>query len=316
MDNFQKRLSEVLQNENGCLLEEPMSRHTTFRVGGPAQYFVTVNDGKELTKVLELCKEAQMPVTILGNGSNVLVSDAGIRGVVLHLAGDFLKTEIAEHEETQTVTVTAGAGRMLTSFAMEVSKKGYTGAEFAAGIPGTVGGAVMMNAGAYGGEIKDCIVSAEWVSMDGEVRSFSKDELELSYRHSIFSEKEGIITKAVFEFRKGDVTEILSQIEELNRKRREKQPLEFPSAGSTFKRPEGYFAGKLIEDAGLKGFSVGGAQVSEKHCGFVINRKDATAADICKLISEVSDRVEACFGVRLEPEVRFFGDFDKESSEA
>ena len=309
MDNFHKKLSEVLQNENGCLCEEPMSRHTTFRVGGPAQYFITVTNPVELTGVLKLCNEYDVPITVLGNGSNVLVSDAGIRGAVLRLSGEFLKSEITEDVSGQTLLVTVGAGRMLSSFAMEVARLGYTGAEFAAGIPGTVGGAVMMNAGAYGGEIKDCIQNAEWVSFEGECRVFQREELQLSYRHSIFSEKQGMITKAGFCFPKGEKEEILSKIEQLNRMRREKQPLEYPSAGSTFKRPEGHFAGKLIQDCGLAGYSVGGAQVSEKHCGFIINREAATAQEVYRLIYEVSDRVEKEFGVRLEPEVRFLGKF-------
>lgn len=309
MDNFQGMLSEILQKENACLMEEPMSRHTTFRVGGPAQYFVTVSDTAELKKVLFCCKEAGLPVTVLGNGSNVLVSDQGLRGVVLHPAGEFSACVLTGEEKTGLLTVTAGAGRMLSSFAMEVAKAGYAGAEFAAGIPGTIGGAILMNAGAYGGEIKDCIKEAVWISMDGEERVFSREDMQFSYRHSIFSEKEGMILFARFAFTKGNKEEILSTIEELNRRRREKQPLEYPSAGSTFKRPEGYFAGKLIQDCNLAGFHIGGAQVSEKHCGFIINRGGATAKDIYDLIMEVSDRVEKQFCVRLEPEVRLLGEF-------
>lgn len=286
-----------------------MNRHTTFRVGGPAEYFVTVDAAEELREVVLLCKECGMPWVVLGNGSNVLVSDTGIRGVVLRLAGEFTKCEIKEEPVRGTAEAVAGAGMLLSSFAMKLAKRGFTGFEFAAGIPGSVGGAVVMNAGAYGGEIKDCITKAEIVTEEGEIRVLSAEELKLSYRHSILSEEKGIVTRAWFQFPIASKLFILSTIEMLNRKRKEKQPLEFPSAGSTFKRPEGNFAGKLIMEAGLAGMQVGGAAVSEKHCGFVINKGNATAADIYALMRHIIMTVEEKSGVRLEPEVKLLGTF-------
>lgn len=309
MNEFYKALCSILKKENGCLCEEPMSRHTTFRVGGPAQYYVSVSDTGELSSVLALCKEYAVPVTVLGNGSNVLVSDRGIRGVVLHLSGTFSEMSVEENQAEGEALVRVGAGMMLSAFAMRVAKMGYAGTAFAAGIPGTIGGAVLMNAGAYGGEIKDAIVSADFMTMDGNLQTFLAEDLQLSYRFSRFQQMEGIITGATFRFAKGDAVEQLAQIEELGRKRKDKQPLEFPSAGSTFKRPEGYFAGKLIQDAGLSGYRVGDAEVSTKHCGFVINRGNATADDVYRLILDVIQKVENEFGVRLEPEVRLLGEF-------
>lgn len=309
MEAFYEELCKIVTKENGVLREEPMKNHTTFRVGGPAEYFVTVSATEELQEVIRLCNRCGVDWFVLGNGSNLLVSDAGVRGVILRLAGEFAQCEIKENVEDGTAEAVAGAGMMLSAFAMALAKKGFSGFEFAAGIPGSVGGAVMMNAGAYGGEIKDCITKAEIVTADGEVAILNAEELELSYRHSILMEEKGIVTKAWFSFPIGSKLYILSNIEMLNRKRREKQPLEYPSAGSTFKRPEGYFAGKLIMEAGLAGKQIGGAAVSEKHCGFVINKDHATATDIYKLMQYVTEQVEAVSGVRLEPEVKLLGDF-------
>ncbi len=309
MEAFYEELCKVITKEDGVLREEPMKNHTTFRVGGPAEYFVTVSGTEELQNVIKLCNRYNMVWFVLGNGSNLLVSDVGVRGVILRLAGEFTQCEIKENVSNGTAEAVAGAGMLLSAFAMRLAKKGFSGFEFAAGIPGSVGGAVMMNAGAYGGEIKDCITQAEIVTADGEVKLLSAEELKLSYRHSILMEEKGIVTRAWFSFPIGSKLYILSNIEMLNRKRKEKQPLEYPSAGSTFKRPEGYYAGKLIMDAGLAGMQIGGAAVSEKHCGFVINKNQATASDIYRLMQYVTERVEAVSGVRLEPEVKLLGDF-------
>jgi len=309
LEAFYEELCKVITKEDGVLREEPMKNHTTFRVGGPAEYFVTVSGTEELQNVIKLCNRYNMFWFVLGNGSNLLVSDAGVRGVILRLAGEFSRCEIKENVSNGTAEAVAGAGMLLSAFAMRLAKKGFSGFEFAAGIPGSVGGAVMMNAGAYGGEIKDCITQAEIVTADGEVKLLSAEELKLSYRHSILMEEKGIVTRAWFSFPIGSKLYILSNIEMLNRKRKEKQPLEYPSAGSTFKRPEGYFAGKLIMDAGLAGMQIGGAAVSEKHCGFVINKEGATATDIYRLMQYVTERVEAVSGVRLEPEVKLLGNF-------
>ena len=282
------------------LENEPMSRHTTFRVGGPAGLFASVAI-EDLSQLMTYCKEHQIPVTILGNGSNVLVADAGIDGLVISLG----KEASAIQVEGDCITVEAGA--LLSQVANAALEQGLGGLAFAAGIPGTIGGAVYMNAGAYGGEIKDCIVSAKVLTKEGERVVLKKEDLQLSYRNSVILQKGYLVLEATFSFEKGNPAEIQEEIKELNKRRREKQPLEYPSAGSTFKRPEGYFAGKLIEDAGLRGYRVGDAQVSEKHCGFVVNRGEATAKDVAQLISDVQNRVMDEFGVKLEPEVRMIG---------
>lgn len=309
MEAFYEELCNILTKEESVLREEPMKNHTTFRVGGPAEYFVTVTTTEELQRVIKLCNRYKMPWVVLGNGSNLLVSDAGVRGVVLRLGGELVQCEITENVTNGSADAVAGAGMLLSAFAMRLAKKGFSGFEFAAGIPGSVGGAVMMNAGAYGGEIKDCITRAELVTADGERKILSAEDLKLSYRHSILMEEKGVVTRAWFSFPIGSKLFILSKIEMLNRKRKEKQPLEYPSAGSTFKRPEGNFAGKLIMEAGLAGKQIGGAAVSEKHCGFVINKDNATATDIYTLMQYVIEKVEETNGIRLEPEVRLWGDF-------
>lgn len=309
MGSFYEKILKALQSGGSVLREEPMSGHTTFRVGGPAQYYVTVTATDELRDVVRICNESEMPWFVLGNGSNVLVSDAGVRGVVLRLSGEFTECEIKEDVHQGNASAMAGGGMLLSSFAMQLAKKGFSGFEFAAGIPGSVGGAVAMNAGAYGGEIKDCITKAEILTQNGELKIYSAEELKLSYRHSILSEKKGIVTRAWFSFPIGSKLYILSNIEMLSRKRKEKQPLEYPSAGSTFKRPEGNFAGKLIMEAGLAGYQVGGAAVSEKHCGFVVNKGNATAADIYAVMQHTIKTVEENSGIRLEPEVKLLGEF-------
>lgn len=282
--------------------KEPMKQHTTFRVGGPADVLVTPS-AEELPEVVTLCRKYGVPYYMVGNGSNLLVGDKGIRGVVIAVTNRMGEI-VCEGE-----TIIAGAGASLGRVAAKAAEKGLTGMEFAAGIPGTLGGAVVMNAGAYGGEMKDIIVSVLAMDEFGEKKELSVRELDLSYRHSCIPEKRYIVLQITIRLRKGSTEDIRAKMTELRELRISKQPLEYPSAGSTFKRPEGYFAGKLIMDAGLRGFRVGGAQVAEKHCGFVINRDNASAADIYQLMQEVSARVETKFGVTLEPEVKILGEF-------
>ena len=280
-----------------------MKNHTTFRVGGPADIFLTPS-AEELPAVLSVCREERVPVTVIGNGSNLLVGDQGIRGVAICI-GSGMRGIRVDGEK-----IFLEAGVTLAAAAKQAAKAGLTGLEFASGIPGTFGGAVVMNAGAYGGEMKDVIVSVRVISEDGEILTLSKEELDLSYRHSVIPERGYLVIDGeLLLTREKDPDQITERMEELKKKRIEKQPLEYPSAGSTFKRPEGYFAGKLIMDAGLRGFSVGGAAVSEKHCGFVINKGNATAADICALMDEVTRIVKEKYAVTLEPEVKKVGEF-------
>lgn len=300
-----RKLVEELQRivgEDGICLEEPMSRHTTFGVGGPADVMIWP-DEEELPQALHLCRQWGEPFCIIGNGSNLLVGDGGIRGVVIGLRRGH---EVLRAEGD---VLTAGAGVLLPRAAQFAAQHGLSGLEFAAGIPGTAGGAVVMNAGAYGGEMKDVIGSVTVLDTDGTRRHLTCAQLDLGYRRSSVQKQDCIVTEVRLKLVKGDPDAIRSRMEELTEKRREKQPLEYPSAGSTFKRPKGYFAGKLIMDAGLRGFRIGGAQISEKHCGFVINRGGATAQEIRTLMSEVSAKVERQFGVRLEPEVKMIGEF-------
>jgi UDP-N-acetylmuramate dehydrogenase len=296
------RLEQILTKDR-IRQNEPMKNHTTFRVGGPADIFLTPS-AEELPAVLSVCREEQMPVTVIGNGSNLLVGDQGIRGVVICI-GSGMRGIRVDGEK-----IFLEAGVTLAAAAQQAAKAGLTGLEFASGIPGTFGGAVVMNAGAYGGEMKDVIVSVRVISEDGEILTLSKEELDLSYRHSVIPERGYLVIDGeLLLTREKDPDQITERMEELKKKRIEKQPLEYPSAGSTFKRPEGYFAGKLIMDAGLRGFSVGGAAVSEKHCGFVINKGNATAADICALMDEVTRIVKEKYAVTLEPEVKKVGEF-------
>lgn len=300
-DQFLTELQNVMGG-SGIFMEEPMKKHTTFRVGGPADVLVQP-DETALAAILALCRQYHEPYSFIGNGSNLLVGDKGIRGVVIEM------TDPMGNIEVDGTKITAQAGAMLSKIANTAASNGLGGMEFAAGIPGSVGGAVVMNAGAYGGEMKDIIEKVYVLDENGAQLELGRDALDFGYRHSCIPEKKYIVTKVVLELVPRNEAEIRSEMKELNEKRAEKQPLQYPSAGSTFKRPEGYFAGKLIMDAGLRGYQVGGAQVSEKHCGFVINKGDATAADICQLMRDVSDKVQAQFGVVLEPEVKMIGEF-------
>lgn len=294
-----------IAGEQAVRLQEPMSAHTTFRIGGPADYFVEPGSESVLKELLLLCRETETPFFILGNGSNLLVSDEGYRGVMISLRGfDDISFREGESTEAGKTIMTAGCGVLLSKAAMQAAERGLTGFEFAGGIPGTLGGAVTMNAGAYGGEIRDVILSARVMTKAGDVRELSAEELDLSYRHSIIQEKDLIVLSADFAFAHGDEEQIKEQMRQLNTQRREKQPLEYGSAGSTFKRPEGYFAGKLIQDAGLKGYRSGDVMVSEKHSGFVVNVGKGTCGDAMRVIEHVQRTVYEQFGVELELEVK------------
>ena len=299
--NFYNKLNNVIAKDS-ILIDEPMSRHTTFRVGGPADFFVTPKAKEEVRDVICICKEAGMPYYIIGNGSNLLVSDAGYRGVIVQIYKEMNEVKV------EGDLVKAQAGALLSGIAAKALGAELSGFEFASGIPGTIGGACVMNAGAYGGEMKDVLESVTVLTGEGKIIELGRNELELGYRTSVIAKKGYIVLGAVLKLERGDGEKIKTYMDELKEKRVTKQPLEYPSAGSTFKRPEGYFAGKLIEDAGLRGFQVGGAQVSEKHCGFVINRDHATAADIMELMRQVQIRVKENSGVDLEPEVKRLGD--------
>lgn len=294
-----------IAGEQAVRLQEPMSAHTTFRIGGPADYFVEPGSESVLKELLLLCRETETPFFILGNGSNLLVSDEGYRGVMISLRGfDEISFREGESTEAGKTIMTAGCGVLLSKAAMQAAERGLTGFEFAGGIPGTLGGAVTMNAGAYGGEIRDVILSARVMTKAGDIRELSAEELDLSYRHSIIQEKDLIVLSADFAFAHGDEEQIKEQMRQLNTQRREKQPLEYGSAGSTFKRPEGYFAGKLIQDAGLKGYRSGDVMVSEKHSGFVVNVGKGTCGDAMRVIEHVQRTVYEQFGVELELEVK------------
>lgn len=299
-NNIYEQLCNIVGKD--CVkINEKMSSHTTFRIGGEAEYFVTPKDRAGVEGTLLLCKEQMLPLYVIGNGSNLLVSDEGVKGVVLQIGRGLSQVEITEGK------IVAQAGAMLTQVANMAGKNGYTGMEFAVGIPGTIGGAVAMNAGAYGGEIKDVIASATVLTPLGEVSKLTKEQLELGYRTSKVTRENCIVLEAEFLLAAGNLEEIKAMSNKNMQARAEKQPLEYPSAGSTFKRPEGYFAGKLIMDAGLRGYSVGDAQVSEKHCGFLINKGNATAKDMMTLINQVQEKVKEQYGVMLEPEVKMIG---------
>ena len=310
MSDFFDRLCAAAGGAGQVKKDEPMKKHTTFRVGGPARYFVSPSGEEALARVLSLCHAEGIPYYILGNGSNLLVSDQGYDGVMILMGDDFSeikKTDAAGSTDAGMVRYTAGAGLLLSRIAREALEDSMTGFEFAAGIPGTLGGAVVMNAGAYGGEMKDVLKKVRLMDKEGRILELDAADLDLGYRHSCIPEKEYIVLSAEIELKQGEKEEIQALMDDLAFRRRDKQPLEYPSAGSTFKRPEGYFAGKLIQDAGLRGFREGGAQVSEKHCGFVINREQATAEDIRSLCRTVQKTVKETFDVDLECEIRMLG---------
>ena len=281
--------------------DEPMDRHTSFRIGGPADYFAVPRTKEQITELLSFCEREGIPCFLMGNGSNLLVGDDGYRGLIIQLWKNFSRIELNGN------VISAQAGAMLSAAARMAAQEGLGGMEFASGIPGTIGGAVVMNAGAYGGEMRQIIRSVSMIAADHSFTEKSNEEMEFGYRTSYAQKNNCIILGAVIELEEGNKDQIMEKIEDLRLQRVSKQPLDLPSAGSTFKRPAGYFAGKLIMDAGLRGYTVGGAQVSEKHCGFVVNRGGATASDVCALMREVRRRVKEMYGVELEPEVKMIG---------
>ena len=297
-----EELKNILGDE-GVKLEEAMSRHTSFKVGGNAQIFVEPGDEEALQRLLKLINAEKIDHYIIGNGSNMLVSDKGYKGIIISM----LKFTSPSLIENESISISAGKTlKELTEFARDNS---LSGLEFAYGIPGSVGGAVFMNAGAYDGEIKEVLDKVKVMDKEGNVLSLNTGELDLSYRHSNIEEKGYIVLEAKFNLKKADKSAIWKKMQELMARRIDKQPLNFPSAGSTFKRPEGYFAGKLIDDAGLRGYSIGGAKVSDKHCGFIVNADKASAEDVYALITYVRLKVKDRFGVELEPELRVLGEF-------
>lgn len=294
-------INELNSNKIAYKLDEPMSKHTSFKTGGNASVFVDIEDYNTLGKVLRLCNETKTDIFVLGKGSNLLVSDDGIRDrAVIHLSTDFADMKLLDE-----TTIEAQAGASLASLCKFALANSLTGLEFAYGIPGSVGGAAYMNAGAYGGEMKDVVTKANHLDRKGNIGSYSGDELDFSYRHSAYSDSDLIITSVIVKLEKGDKAEIEAHMTDVMGRRVEKQPLEYPSAGSVFKRPEGYFAGALIEQSGLKGKRIGGAMVSEKHAGFIINYDNATTTDVTDLIKYCQKTVFDKFGVELHTEIKF-----------
>lgn len=294
---------EAFADKGALIFDEPLCNHTTFRVGGKADAFLSVRNEEELRKAVLLCKEYDVSFLILGNGSNLLVSDEGYRGMVILIGKDMSEIVVDGNR------ITAMAGATLGSVAQTAAKHSLGGMEFASGIPGTIGGAIVMNAGAYDGEMKMVVDEVRVLTQNGELLTLSNEELEFGYRTSRVKKEKLIVLSVTLLLQPQKQEDIYEKMNDFAARRREKQPLEYPSAGSTFKRPEGMFAGKLIMDAGLRGYSVGDAQVSEKHCGFVINKGNATAKEISTLIYDVQEKVKESFGVTLEPEVIFIGDF-------
>lgn len=295
-------IRETVTPEN-MKLQEPMAAHTTFRTGGEAAVFVEVPGKQQLTQLVQYMAKISQEFFVLGKGSNLLVGDKGYPGIVLNLGKRFARIEVEGN------IIRAEAGASLPQVAVTAMQRGLSGLEFAAGIPGSIGGAIVMNAGAYDGEMKQVTKCVTVLNQMGEEMVLDCDTMEFGYRTSIIKNRPFVVEEVELQLTKGDPAEIKAKMDDFNGRRKEKQPLEYPSAGSTFKRPEGYFAGKLIMDAGLRGFRIGGAQVSEKHCGFVINVGNASSADVREVIDEVRERVKQQFGVTLEPEVIFLGDF-------
>lgn len=299
-DEIVTRLINITGKDN-VRINEPMKNHTTFKIGGPAQYYVTPESVTQIQEVVSLCRNMNIPLHVIGNGSNILVGDDGVDGVVLALFNTFSDYEIKDN------VITAQAGMSLIKLAVIALREGLTGLEFASGIPGSVGGSVYMNAGAYDGQMKDVVTSVTVLDEAGNIRILGRDELDMGYRTSAVAKNNMIVLQVVIELKSGDKEQIKARMNQLSELRKQKQPLEYPSAGSTFKRPEGYFAGKLIADAGLKGYSIGGAAVSEKHAGFVVNMGGATAKDVVELTDYIKKRIMEQFGVTLELEVKRIG---------
>lgn len=292
--------------EEDIRLGEPMAEHTTFRIGGPADCLVQIGSRQQLIQVQRYLRLVEMPFFILGNGSNLLVSDKGYQGIVLQIGQKMSNIEV------QGDVIIAQAGASMARVARTAQEHGLTGLEFASGIPGTIGGGIVMNAGAYGGELSQVVTQVNVVNSEGEFMELENETMEFGYRTSTIRNNSFTVTEVILKLTRGDREQIKAKTEDLAARRREKQPLEYPSAGSTFKRPKGYFAGKLIMDAGMRGFRIGGAGVSEKHCGFVVNVGNATAEDVRSVINEVQERVKEKFNVDLEPEILFLGFDDRQ----
>ena len=288
---------------DNVLYNEPMKNHTSFKLGGPADIFIEPDNTGELAKAIESLREHNIPYYVIGNGSNLLVSDKGLRGAIVKIGEKFGSVNIDEEK------IIAECGILLSTLSKMAAKSSLTGMEFASGIPGALGGAVTMNAGAYGGEMKDIVEWVEVLDQDLKLKRLQNTEMEFGYRKSVVERRKYIVIRCCIRLKKGNPAEINSIMADLTEKRKTKQPLHLPSAGSTFRRPEGYFAGKLVEDAGLRGFSIGGAQVSPLHCGFVVNNGDATARDVYDLIKHVQKTVFEKFNVKLETEVKMLGEF-------
>lgn len=287
---------QKIVSKDKIFTNEPMSKHTSFKIGGPAEIFVKINNVEELKLIIKISKQAEIPITVVGNGSNLLVSDDGIRGIVLKI--EFDKIEIEESGKLKV-----GSGVKLAFLAQKCLKEKLEGFEFASGIPGTIGGAIRMNAGAHGSEMKDIVKKITCMTRDGKIQVISNEEAKFEYRNSIFSQNDYIILEAEIQLRKGNPEEIRSKMDEYATYRKEKQPIEYPSAGSTFKRGNDFITAKLIDECGLKGYQIGGAQVSEKHAGFIINKGNATAEDVKQLMKYVEEQVYNKFGKKIEPEI-------------
>ncbi|MDD6218878.1 MAG: UDP-N-acetylmuramate dehydrogenase [Selenomonadaceae bacterium] len=300
-DNFINAIRNIVKSEQ-FYINEPMSKHTTFNIGGPADYLIFPGNIEETVAVFNTIREFDMPFTIIGNGSNVLVLDNGIRGAVVKFHAPM------SYKRQDGNKIIAGAGAYLKHVCQFAQECGLSGMEFACGIPGSLGGAVFMNAGAYDGEMKNIVTQVKTVTQSGEVLTYGADQLDFGYRHSVFQDNGQAIAEITIELQTGDKNQIQAKMDDFNQRRESKQPLELPSAGSTFKRPQGYYAGTLIDQTGLKGLSVGGAQISTKHAGFVVNSGNATAKDVLDLIKAVQDEVYRKNGVRLHPEVRIIGE--------
>jgi UDP-N-acetylmuramate dehydrogenase len=295
-------LLEGIVGSGNIKIDEPMKMHTSFRVGGSADILVTPVSVSQLSEILKLCKRENVPILFMGNGTNLIVSDNGIRGVVIKIYDNINGCSV------ENDTIRAYGGILLSKLSSVALENGLTGLEFASGIPGTLGGAVAMNAGAYGGEMKDVVFETEYMDNDGELKVLRNEEHEFGYRTSFIQKQSGMVIRSVLKLRKGNKDDIKALMRDLTKRRQEKQPLDMPSAGSIFKRPEGYFAGKLIEDSGLRGYQIGGAQVSSKHCGFIVNTGNATARDIINLIKHVQATVKMKFGVEMQTEVKIVGE--------
>lgn len=291
-------LLKSIVGEDQILINEPIKNHTSIKIGGPADYLISPSSIEDFVAVLSYIKKASIPYYVMGNGSNIFASDVGYRGAIIKVSKKMDHIHIAGN------TVRAEAGVSLAKLAGAIASKSLTGFEFASGIPGTLGGAVFMNAGAYGGEMKDVLDSVKVIDETGSILRVKADDLDLSYRHSLIQEKSWVVVEASMTFEIGDKDQIKAKMLDFNGRRKEKQPLDLPSAGSAFKRPVGYYAGKLIMDAGLSGYRVGGVSVSTKHCGFIVNDKNGTADDLVKLIEYIKSEVFRQFDVVLEPEMR------------